>query len=440
MRYLLLSLLCLMGTALPCEAGLYYSGEKLAELPSQWRGFLADLRMLRLAAVPPGAKVAESALRQRYTAAAAELQAKAKKQPLTADEAADLGALLVRLGQVGEALEVLREAQRQHPQHFALAANLGTAWQANGDLSNAAMQLRLACDLAPAKLRPVEELHLQLVRRRLRQKTSDQSLDDLFGVKWVNEQGKYEPGQLAAAERKKIPEGALAMLQRLALWLPADGRLIWQLGELAAVYGDLRSAADLLEICIGEFGLNEPTLFQHKAVMKAAYEAFLQQTPRDLDSQKVSHAAHGGTGIAFKSRTPLVKEPLDLRALPAINKNGPTPLVWPVLQETQRERGQPSFPQYLRELDGRQVTLIGYMQPLFDELDTAAFLAVENSTGCWYCEMPSLNGMVLVELPEGKSIRLTRDPLKITGRLKLNSNDPENFLFSLVDATVSGLE
>ena len=32
---------------LPARAGLYYSGEEIAPLPSQWRGFLLDQRILR---------------------------------------------------------------------------------------------------------------------------------------------------------------------------------------------------------------------------------------------------------------------------------------------------------------------------------------------------------------------------------------------------------
>lgn len=442
MRYFFLTVALLLTlTPLPAQAGLYYSGEKIAELPSQWRGFVADLRMLRQAGMPPGPKVPESALRQRYVAAAAELQKQARARPLTADEAADLGALLIRLGQTGDALEVLRAAQHQHPNHFAIAANLGTAWHLYGDLSSAALNLSLARDLAPPKLRAVEELHLRLVRGRLRQRPDDLSLDNLFSVKWVSEQGKYAPGQLAAAERKKIPDGAISLTQRLHLSLPADGRLLWQLGELAAAYGDLRAGADLLEICVGEYGLNEPTLFQHKAALKAAFEASLREQPQDLNSQKMSHSAHGGgTGLAFKSRFPLLREPLDVRSLPPINKTGITSLAWPVLLDTRLERGQPTFADYLKELDGRQITLTGFMQPLFDELDTTAFLVIENATGCWYCELPGLNGMVLVELAEGNSLRLTRDPLKITGKLKLNHNDPENFLYSIVDAKVTTLD
>src|SRR5262245_43786397 len=104
-----------------CRAGLYYSGETFAELPSQWRGFLLDQRALRILALKPAAGAPVPAARARYQAEAARLAKSAATRALTADEAADLGALYIRLGEVGKALEVLRPAQAAHPEHFRLA-------------------------------------------------------------------------------------------------------------------------------------------------------------------------------------------------------------------------------------------------------------------------------------------------------------------------------
>src|SRR5215213_2304028 len=106
----------------PCLAGLHYGGESFAELPCQWRGLLLDQRALRQVAVKPAAGKAAVGLRLRYEQEAARL---AKKDRLTADEAADLGALHLRLGEVDRAVGVLRPAQSAHPKHFRLAANLG---------------------------------------------------------------------------------------------------------------------------------------------------------------------------------------------------------------------------------------------------------------------------------------------------------------------------
>src|SRR5438445_8223301 len=116
------------------RAGLYYSGEPMAELPSQWRGFLLDHKALRSIAVKPSAGNPASPMRDRYLDAAAQLEKTAKERKLTADEKADLGAIYVRLGELNKAVALLREAQREHPNHFAIAANLGTAWQLLGNL------------------------------------------------------------------------------------------------------------------------------------------------------------------------------------------------------------------------------------------------------------------------------------------------------------------
>jgi len=116
------------------RAGLYYSGEEIAELPSQWRGFLIDQRGLRNIAVKPTGANPASPARKLYESEAAKLTKAAKDGKLSPDEIADLGAIYVRFGEVGKALEVLQPAQRAHPEHFRLNANLGTAWQLNGDL------------------------------------------------------------------------------------------------------------------------------------------------------------------------------------------------------------------------------------------------------------------------------------------------------------------
>jgi hypothetical protein len=80
------------------------------------------------------------------------------------------------------------------------------------------------------------------------------------------------------------------------------------------------------------------------------------------------------------------------------------------------------------------------MQPLGQELEMGALLLIEYPVGCWYCEMPEITGIVLVELPEGKTATYTRGPVEINGQLKLNSSDPENFLYTISQAKVRKLD
>src|SRR5262249_32855633 len=142
-------LLALCALAPPASAGLYYSGEQYAELPSRLRGFLIDHRSLRTAGIERPGNLPPSPLRDDYLTAAERLEKLAKTRALTADETADLGALYVRLGKPEKATAVLLPAARKNPEHFRLTANLGTAFQVSGDLERAAGYLEEAVRLAP---------------------------------------------------------------------------------------------------------------------------------------------------------------------------------------------------------------------------------------------------------------------------------------------------
>ena len=430
------ALLLVLGTP-AARAGLYYSGEPIADLPSQWRGFLLDQRLLRNIAVKPTDKVPASPARLRYEAALKKLDQVAKERRLSADELADQGALLVRLGEAAKAVDLLRAAQRGYPNHFKIAANLGTAYQLTGELDQAAAALREAVRLAPGKYQEAEKAHLRLVQGRQKQAKDSQDLDDLFGVRYVGEGGKYDPGQMAAAERKKLPEDAAAVAQQLALWLPADGKLLWQLGELAAAHGDVRTAAAIMDGCVTEFGLRSPDLRAHRQANRAAADELAKKA--GPAGTKPEHEGHAG-GLKPRSSRPLAGK-LDQAALPPISATGVNALPWSVLGDTGVGRQfKVTFPQYLRELDGKQVTLTGFMQPLGEDLEMGTFMLIQYPVGCWYCEMPEIAGIVCVEMPADKSVRLTRDQLKVEGKLTLNATDPENFLFTISKAKVTKAE
>jgi tetratricopeptide (TPR) repeat protein len=417
------------------RAGLYYSGETMAELPSQWRGFLLDQRMLRGIAVKPAAGKPASPARARYEEAAAKLAKTAKERALTPDEAADLGALYLRLGEVGKALEVLRPAQREHPEHFHLTANLGTAWQVQGDLQQAANYLKEAVALAPGRFQKAEELHLKLVKLRAKEEKNAQGLDALFEVQFVGPDGKFEAGKLAPEQRKVLPADAVAQVQQLGVWLPADARLLWQLAELANAHGDVATAAAIMDGCVTEFGLRSPELGAHRKLVRAAAD---ERAANANNPDKSTHETGHAGSVKTKSSRPLANK-IDEAPLPQIDAKGINPLPWSVVTETTVDRHyKPTFPKYLKELDGLKVELSGFMQPLGDDVECGSFLVIEYPVGCWYCEMPEMTAMVLIEMPEGKTRTYTRGQMKVTGKLKLNANDPENFLYILKDANVTG--
>jgi hypothetical protein len=420
---------CSLVCALPAFAGLHYSGEAFAELPSRPSGFLIDHRALRAAGYerPDGLP---SPLRDDYLAAAARLEKLAKIRELTADERADLGAVYIRLGKPDKAVNLLAPAARKFPEHFRIAANLGTACQLIGDLDRASSFLEEAMRLSPAKWKPFEQAHLKLVQLRLKEarpaKGGPMSVDDLFGVKYIGESGEAEAGKLSAAESKKLPADAVAIIQQLALWLPADARLLWQLGELFNAHSDIRSAAACLDGCVTEFALASPDLRKRRQ---------LYRTAADELAKKPDHEKHRGT-LKVKSARPLVKA-FDESLLPAIQNDKPNVLPWPVLSATSvSAKGQPTFAKYLEQLDGKTVTLTGFMQPVKDELAVTAFLLLEYPVGCWFCETPDPTGLISVELKTGITAEFRKGLVKVTGTLVLNRDDPEAYLFQLKDARI----
>jgi hypothetical protein len=411
LRIGVIAVLCFPALA---QAGLHYSGETPAELPSQWRGFLVDHRALRMIGVAPMAGSPLHLLREQYEDAAGKLEEAAKKRALSADEAADLGALHVRLGRPAKGVEVLRKAHRDHPEHFKVVANLGTAWQTSGDLNESARALQEAVRLAPPRWKPFEEAHLKLVRLRQKDSKNASTPDDLFGI------GKIE--------RTKLPPDDVALVQQLALWLPADGRLLWLLGELANAHGDVRTAASILEGVVTEFAMTTPEAREQRKRFRTAADD-IAKLP---DSEHVKYRGD----IVFKSTRP-VGRTLDSAILPAIRPDGVNALPWAVLSETIVDKPfRPRLHKHLEQLNGKKVSLTGYMHPVTMDIEVSGFLLIEYPIGCWFCETPEPAGLLYVEIAGGKAVPVKRSRVKIEGTLKLNSSDPEDFLYTVTGASV----
>src|SRR5262249_43204857 len=158
------------------------------------------------------------------------------------------------------------------------------------------------------------------------------------------------------------------------LWLPADGRLLWQLAELANAHGDVKTAAAVMDGCVTEFGMSSPELRKRRQVLRAAAEQLADKPLLGGDGAKAAHEGHAGI-LRPRSRRPLARH-FDQAAMPPISDRGVNPLPWALLTETLLPRGdfKPAFPKYLQELNGKQVSLTGFMQPLGEDLEVSAFM------------------------------------------------------------------
>ncbi|NBS90525.1 hypothetical protein EBS67_11080 [bacterium] len=419
---LLASLLLSQGALI---AGVYYSQESYNELPSQWRGLLMDQRQLRQLAVEPKPKQISSEFRKKYLQDLSRLDKLSKERKLLPEEFADQGALLIRLNQAPLALETLRKADREYPLNFRILANLSSAWQTLGEFDRAIQVSEQAIALAPGKYVDAEKLQLFWIKQLKKQKAG-QKTDNLFNLQFQSLEGKYIPGGIDPAQLKTIPKDAIASVQLLALWFPADSLLLMQLAEIANASGDPEVALAMMDGCVTEFGLREGLLLEHRRILKEYVQG--RKTVKDE-----KHQDHKSWFVP-KSLRPFALDKMELD-LPPIKANAVNLLPWLVLAQTQVDRkALAQYPAYLKQLENQKVQIEGHMQPVGEENESSTFLLLENPVGCWYCEMPSLNGMVLIELKDLKVVRMSRQTQIIKGKLQLRKDDPEKFLFTILEA------
>lgn len=103
------------------------------------------------------------------------------------------------------------------------------------------------------------------------------------------------------------------------------------------------------------------------------------------------------------------------------------------------------YPAALRELEGRQVTLIGFMAPYDNLNDMSRCMMVPSYVGCTFCSPPSLNQVVYVTQGEDESsgpYAFIEEPSHVTGTLRLSTTDSKHeghaqgFLYSIENAVV----
>lgn len=293
--------LCCLAAAATAQAGLYNTAEPdeppasllltpkgVQPLPFERfrRDILSDL--IGIANPKP-----ESPQRRRYLARRDEFLAKTRSGRLSAEEQMNLGAYLIRLKQYDDAVRLLTRAAEEEPSNAMLLANLGTAHQGNGQPERAIYWLqrlkrkgRWNGLAAPQRdwFQHAEEYHLKLLLLRSGEMPRGggsqpaNEVDALFGaavapVRWIGESGHYEPGQLAASERAKLPTDALALVEQLLIWLPDDTRLYWLFGEILNAQGDVQGAAAVFEDCVWNRGWNVETLKEHRRLVNEAKPA-----------------------------------------------------------------------------------------------------------------------------------------------------------------------
>ncbi len=163
----------------------------------------------------------------------------------------------------------------------------------------------------------------------------------------------------------------------------------------------------------------------------------------------IAHAAILiASGLSAKGETPeppqaltfellaktTVKEPPSTTIHKTIESiSGPAPDATPL----------PVFPGELRKLDGKRVSISGFVTPYADPDKMSKMLLTKAPVGCFFCNPPQENGVVFIRLSaKEKPVNMDVDTITVEGTLHLvqpDSKDEETqqFFFTIDDAKVT---
>jgi hypothetical protein len=156
----------------------------------------------------------------------------------------------------------------------------------------------------------------------------------------------------------------------------------------------------------------------------------------------------GGSGGGLASGLPGLPRGLSIDAngmlvVPDLKPEpGSVLLDWDTLQSFayRRETGFTNLPDALKALDGKRVTMIGFLMPLYSFTDIRQFAFVGSHWSCCYGRPAGLNGTLNVTLADDqKSLEQTLEPLRVVGTFRAREEKEAGFLlsiFSLDDARV----
>lgn len=125
--------------------------------------------------------------------------------------------------------------------------------------------------------------------------------------------------------------------------------------------------------------------------------------------------------------------------------NGIPSLIWPKLYDIRYEKAnddlgeynKPVFSQAARSLEGKVVTLPGYIISNSNTVKGKTFiLSSLPANACFFCGVGGPESVVEVSMKE--SISFTEKPVEIRGILRLNDKDPDGMIYKIEQAEYLG--
>jgi hypothetical protein len=114
-------------------------------------------------------------------------------------------------------------------------------------------------------------------------------------------------------------------------------------------------------------------------------------------------------------------------------------LSFDVLTSYDYVKGMANLPDAIKALDGKTVTMRGFLLPLYEFDDIHEFVLVANHMSCCFGIPSGMNGQVYVKLAgAGRGLPNTNEPIEVRGTFHAREREVEGYVLSIyevVDAT-----
>ena len=111
---------------------------------------------------------------------------------------------------------------------------------------------------------------------------------------------------------------------------------------------------------------------------------------------------------------------------------------WAKLQEVHWMYGsKPRLPEGVAKLEGKAVTVRGFMLPLHSAGQSSQWFVSEKPRGCYFCNPPGVSEIMLVNMAGGAELSPSTWQVDVYGKLHIATGDPKDtVLYTLDDASV----
>lgn len=159
----------------------------------------------------------------------------------------DYGAVLIYLGRLEEAVDLYRKIEREHPNLYATAANIGTAFELLGQIDSAHHYIRKAIAINPHSHNGSEWIHLKILdaKRKLAADPDYLQNNSILGIDFGNGNKPVEPKHLSLADLED--QIRFQLKERMVFVKAPDlivGQLLFDLGNSCALTRDVQAALE----------------------------------------------------------------------------------------------------------------------------------------------------------------------------------------------------